>query len=249
MNSLTPRFPKQWAISAALVAALILNDPSVPAEPLVFSAPPPTQAPQPSPGSHDDRPIVAIYEFRSGVPEVGARATTDLFVTALVHSSQFHVVERARINEGVIKEKQLGAQGLANGDVAQAPLHGARYLFEGAVTEASASEDQRSSGVNIGGMEIGGGSNHDVIAIDVRVLDAASGEILDVVTVRRDIHATNSKVAGVGNLVAAVMSQRGQTLPIVPDMHVEQQHKESLDSALRSAIEEAVHVLAGKFGH
>jgi hypothetical protein len=46
-----------------------------------------------------------------------------------------------------------------------------------------------------------------------------------------------------------VMSQRGQTLPIVPDMHVEQQHKESLDSALRSAIEEAVHVLAGKFGH
>lgn len=198
----------------------------------------------------EDRPVVAIYEFRSGVNEVGARATTDLFITALVRSGQFRVVERSRLDEGVIKEKQLGAQNLATGDVAQTQLAGARYLFEGAVTEANASENQRASGVSIGGMEIGGGSNKDVIAIDVRVLDAATGEILDVVTVRRDINTTSSKVAGVGNLLAAVAGQRGRMPAIAPpDIHVEQQHKDSLDLALRSAIEEAVHTIAGKFAH
>lgn len=199
----------------------------------------------------EDRPIVAIYEFRSGVTEVGARATTDLFITALVQSGQFRVVERSRLNEGVIKEKQLGAQNLATGDIAQTQLAGARYLFEGAVSEANASENQRSSGVSIGGMEIGGGSNKDVIAIDVRVLDAATGEILDVVTVRRDVNTKSSKVSGVGSLVGAVLAQRGGGLPAIapPDFHVEQQHKDSLDLALRSAIEEAVHTIAGKFAH
>jgi curli biogenesis system outer membrane secretion channel CsgG len=198
----------------------------------------------------DERPVVAIYEFRSGVTEVGARATTDLFITALVHTGQFRVVERSRLNEGVIKEKQLGTQNLATSDIAQTQLAGARYLFEGAVTEANASQNQRSSGVSIGGMEVGGGSNRDVIAIDVRVLDAASGEILDVVTVRRDINTKSSKVAGVGNLLAAVAGQRGLMPAIAPpDIHVEQQQKDSLDLALRSAIEEAVQTIAGKFAH
>jgi len=230
---------------AALALALAANMAyAAPNEPQTVTAATPTAT------RREDRPVVAIYEFRSAVSEVGARATTDLFIAALFHTGQFRVVERSRLNEGVIKEKQLGGQNLATGDVAQTQLAGARYLFEGAVTEANASEDQRSQGISVGGMEVGGGSNRDVIAIDVRVLDAATGEILDVVTVRREITATSSKVAGVGNLLAAVAAQRGHVLAIAPpDVHVEQQHKGSLDVALRSAIEEAVHTLAGKFGH
>src|SRR5438094_194647 len=90
------------AALAALALAAVLAAPAdgAPAAPPNFNTTASMQTPQPLPGNHDERPVVAIYELRSGVPEVGARATTDLFVTALVHSSQFRVVERARINEG-----------------------------------------------------------------------------------------------------------------------------------------------------
>jgi curli biogenesis system outer membrane secretion channel CsgG len=193
------------------------------------------------------RPVVAIYEFRSGVSEIGARAATDMFVSALVRSGRFRVVERSRLNEGVVREKQLNANGLATGDVGGTQLQGARFLFERALSQANASEDQHASGVGIGGMEIGGGSNRDVLAIDVRVVDASNGEVLDVVTVTRKVDATSSSFSGVGNLLSAVAGARGYGVPVVPDVHVQQQHRESVDSAVRSAIEEAVARLGERF--
>src|SRR5213592_3637216 len=41
--------------------------------------------------AREARPTVAIYEFRSGVSEIAARAATDMFVTALVRSGRFRV--------------------------------------------------------------------------------------------------------------------------------------------------------------
>jgi hypothetical protein len=143
--------------------------------------------------------MVAIYEFRSGVSEIGARAATDMFITALMQTGRFRVMERARLNEGVVREKQLNASGASTGEIGGQQLHGVRYLFEGTLSEANASQDQRASGVNLGGMEIGGGRNRDAVAIDVRVVDASTGEIMDVVTVRRTVDATQSGISGVGN--------------------------------------------------
>lgn len=202
----------------------------------------------PTAATREARPMVTIYEFRSGVSEVGARAATDMFVTALVRTGLFRVVERNRLNEGVVREKQLNANGLASGDTGTTQLHGARYIFEGTISEANAGQEQRSSGVNIGGMEVGGGSNRDVIGIDVRVVDAASGEVLDVVTVHRAIDAHSSNVSGVGSLLGSVMAASGRALPIVPDVHTQQQTRQSVDGAVRSAIEEAVATLGARFG-
>lgn len=198
--------------------------------------------------ARESRPVATIYEFRSGVSEIGARAATDMFVTALVRAGLFRVVERNRLNEGVVREKQLNANGLASGDSGSTQLHGARYIFEGTISEANAGQEQRSGGVNIGGMEVGGGSNRDVIAIDVRVLDAGTGEVLDVVTVRRAVDAHSSNVSGVGSLIGSVMAASGRSLPIVPDVHSQQQTRQSVDGAVRSAIEEAVATLGARFG-
>ena len=67
----------------------------------------------------DQRVPVTIYEFHSGVQSVSVTAATDIFTTALVKSSQFRVVERQRLSQGVILEKQLNAAGQATGDTAQ----------------------------------------------------------------------------------------------------------------------------------
>ena len=189
---------------------------------------------------------VSIYEFRSSVGEISPRGSTDMFKTALVQSGQFRVVERARLNEGVVREKQLNASGLSSGKSASEVLTAAKYIFEGAITEANASETQRSGVIRVAGAEFGGSSNRDVLAIDVRVVDVATGDIVNVVTVRKSIGSDSTSVSGIGNLVGTVLSKKGKSSPFVPDVQLQQQRKEGVDVALRAAIDQAVMELAGQ---
>ncbi len=55
--------------------------------------------------SSDARVAVAIYEFTSNLPEISPRGATEQFKTALVQSGQFRVVERARLDRGVVRSK------------------------------------------------------------------------------------------------------------------------------------------------
>ena len=61
------------------------------------------------------RKVVTIYEFRSSVPEVNGAAATDMFTTALIKSGYFAVAERQRLDQGVMREKQLQGSGAATG--------------------------------------------------------------------------------------------------------------------------------------
>ena len=191
-----------------------------------------------------ERVTVTIYEFRSTLANVSARAATDMFKTALVQSGQFRVVERSRLNEGVAREKQLQQAGLANGKAGQTTLRGARYVFEGTVSEAASGELQRSGAVSVAGAQVSAGSSRDSLAIDVRIVDANSGEIVDAVAVRRVIENDEHGVSGIGNLLSTLNAQRGKYSPAVPDVQWQQRRTASVDAALRSAIEEAVARLA-----
>jgi len=189
----------------------------------------------------DQRVPVTIYEFHSGVQTVSVTAATDIFTTALVKSSQFRVVERQRLNQGVVYEKQLNAAGQTTGNLAQKQLRGARYIFEGTVSEANASEDQHQGGIAVGGMNLGGGTNKDVIAVDVRILDGETGDILDSVTVRRTLKGSTSSVSGAGALLSTIGSLHGRTAsPLIPDVNYQGAHQESVDKALRACIEASV---------
>lgn len=190
---------------------------------------------------------VAIFEFRSSVTEIQARGATDMFINALVHAGPFKVVERSQMNQGLLIEKQAGSQGLSSGNAANTKLRGAEYLFEGTISEANSSETQRTGSVAVAGMSVGGGKNKDVIAIDVRVVDAGTGDILDTVTVRKSVKSDSASVSGIGNLVSTLMAQRGVSSPYTPDVNVAQQRKESLDGTLRACIDEAVAELAARF--
>ena len=190
---------------------------------------------------------VSIFDFRSSVTEIQARGATDMFINALVHAGPFKVVERSQINQGLLYEKQAGSQGLTTGNAAATKLRGVQYLFEGTISEANASETQRSGGVAVAGMSLGGGKNKDVIAIDVRIVDAGTGDILDTVTVRKAIKSDSASVSGIGNLMNTLMAQRGVSSPYTPDVNVAQQRKESLDGTLRACINEAVAELAARF--
>src|SRR5688572_7206484 len=213
-------------LSAAVAVAACAEMPRSP-EPQVDSAGS-TQALKKLPRKAGERIAVSIYEFRSAVTEIPGRGATDMFKTALVQSGQFRVVERARLEQGVVKEKQLNAQGLSKGTSAQAPLREAQYIFEGAITEANPNQTQRGGAIAVAGAEIGGGSNKDVIGIDVRIVDVATGDLVDVVTVRKAIASDSVGMSGIGSLIATVRSAAGKAVsPFTPDVRVEQKRRES----------------------
>lgn len=233
------------ALTAALAACSGTMDPFV--QPAQADASAGAQKLKKLPRRPGERVAVTIYEFRSALPNVSGRAATDMFKTALVQSGQFRVVERSRLNEGVVREKQLQQGGWASGKAAQTQLRGAQYVFEGTLSEANQGEVQRSGGVGVAGMQVGGGSNEDSIAIDVRIVEAASGDIVDAITVRKSIKADEASVSGVGNLLNTILAQRGRASPYTPDLQAQQRRTEGVDAALRAAIEEAVLQLARRF--
>jgi curli biogenesis system outer membrane secretion channel CsgG len=164
-----------------------------------------------------------------------------MFTTALIKSGQFRVVERQRLQQDIVSEKQLNAAGQTTGDTAKVQLRGVQYIFEGIVSEANASEDTHQASVNIGGLQLGHGVNKDSIAIDVRVVDANTGDILDSIDVSKVLNDTSSGIGGTAALVGAVAAMRGrQVSPFVPDVNVQNSHKESVNQALRACLEAAV---------
>lgn len=244
MNTLAISTLRCTALAAAAFLTACAATPTAEAPRVDSSAS--TQALKHLPRKTGDLVPVSIYEFRSSVGEIAARGSTDMFKTALVQSGQFRVVERARLNEGVVREKQLNASGLSSGTTASEVLTGAKYIFEGSITEANASETQRSGAIRIAGAEFGGSTNKDILGIDVRVVDVASGEIVNVVTVRKSIASDSTSVSGIGNLIGAVLSMKGKSSTFAPDFQMQQQRKESLDTALRAAIDQAVIELASR---
>jgi curli biogenesis system outer membrane secretion channel CsgG len=187
---------------------------------------------------------VAIYEFRSAVPEVRVGAAQEMFVTALIKSGAFAVAERQRLNEGVMKERQLNAAGVTSGSAATGQIAGARYIFEVVVSEANVGGKSSASNLNLGGMTMSGGSTQDSIGMDVRIVDAQSGLVVDAVNVTKAIESSTSSVSGVGNLLQSLGAMRGKTLPISVDGDTRSSRKEGVDRALRSCIEVAVAELA-----
>ncbi len=199
--------------------------------------------------SAEGRVAVAIYEVSSAVPELQPRGATEMFKTALVKSGQFRVVERAKLNRAVTVEKQMNAAGQTSGSVAQAQLRGAEYLFQVEITEINAGAATRSTGFNIGGLQIGSAGNRDQIGLDVSIISAANGDVIDAVNVRKDIGGGATSVTGIGALASTVLAQKGKVAsPYTPEINHQSTRKGSLDAALREALEEAVHLLAGRFG-
>jgi curli biogenesis system outer membrane secretion channel CsgG len=235
------------AMLAALAAACLLCAISVFAgddDPVVQSSKQSQALSSLPPKPLEQRIPVTIYEFHGGLQGVSVAAATDIFTTALVDSHQFRVVERNRLNQGVVYEKQLNGAGQASGDAAQHQLRGARYIFEGTVSEANPGADQHQGGINIGGLSVGGGKNKDTIAIDVRILDANTGDVLDSVSVSKVLNDSAVEVGGTAALAGTLASITGHTAsPLTPDVNYQSSHKESVDKALRACIETSVLAL------
>ncbi|HRD72328.1 MAG: CsgG/HfaB family protein [Lysobacteraceae bacterium] len=130
-----------------------------------------------------ERVTVAVAEFKN---ESGAGwwrggvgwELSGMLSNELVATRAFNVVERSKL-ESVLSEQDLAASGrVRSGSGARiGQLTGADYLVMGTVTAYEEDVQSTGGGLSFRGISVGGKSEKAYLAVDIRVVNATTGEI------------------------------------------------------------------------
>jgi curli biogenesis system outer membrane secretion channel CsgG len=181
----------------------------------------------PSANAQGKKIRVAVVDFQNNSTwtwwgDKLGEAANDEFVTQLVQSGEFSVIERQKL-QAILSEQGLGASGAVTASTAPkiGKLLGVQLIFTGSITAFSI----KTTSGGFGG--IGGSFTKAESKLDVRMIDTTTGEILLVAT-----GSGNKKMGGVG----------------IKGFDFEQHYDQGVaQEALRPAIEEVTQqVLAQK---
>src|SRR4030095_4449534 len=150
----------------------------------------------------------------------GAEAAQDVFVTELVKSGKFRVVEREQL-EALMQEKNL----TLSGDVDPATavrvgkLLGVNYLLTGAVTEYGVT-DKSAHGSGIGRLPgFAAGQRSFVAALNARVIDTSPGEMVWADEASQEESSVKVSVGGFGGGVDDERMFDKVMKPCIPQPH------------------------------
>lgn len=145
-----------------------------------------------------EKPRIAVLEFSNKADNQwwgsgGAAAAQDIFVTELVKGGKFRVIDREQLS-AILREKNLSLSGDVDASTAvkAGKLLGVKYLLVGAVTEYG---NTRAGG---GARGIYVGKNTFVAAMNARIIDVQTGEIIWADEGRGEEATTKVSVFGAG---------------------------------------------------
>ena len=123
------------------------------------------------------------------------RDLQDMLAAELVSLGSFQVLERKEL-EAVMSEQDLGASGRINPKTAAkiGKLKGARYLVAGTVSAFEEGTSGQGGGVSVFGLSVGGSKAKAYMAVDLKVIDTDTGEIVDARTVEATSESKSQSV-------------------------------------------------------
>ena len=129
------------------------------------------------------KPVIAVAEFKNETSAGWWRGgvgweLSGMLSNELASGGDFKVVERAKL-ESVLSEQDLAASGRVRGGTGAkiGKLTGADYLVMGTVTSYEENTASTGGGIMIKGIALGGKKSEAYLAIDIRVVNATTGEI------------------------------------------------------------------------
>ena len=139
---------------------------------------------------------VAVMDFDNKTPHGGwqvGQGASDMLATELVKLGKYSVLERDKLAT-LLKEQDLGASGRIDPQTAAqiGKVLGVAYIVTGSVTEYG----QSTSGGGGGGVHVGKKGYH--AAVDVRIVNAVTGEIVFADTAEHSDTSMNIRVFGIG---------------------------------------------------
>ena len=151
-----------------------------------------------------DKPRIAVIEFKNKADNQywwsgGGEAMQDVFVTELVKSGKFRVVEREQL-AALMEEKHLTLSGDLDPATAVrvGKILGVNYLLTGSVTEYGVT-DKGAHGRGIGRLPgFSAGKRNFVAAVNARLIDTSTGEIVWADEARGEESSVKVSVGGFG---------------------------------------------------
>jgi curli biogenesis system outer membrane secretion channel CsgG len=134
----------------------------------------------------DFKPSVAVFNISDKTGQrqetggaVVTQGATDMLITALMRSRQFKVVDRTNLQDFMNEQNLKANDRLADGEGPElGEMTGADYVIDGAITEYQVNKSTGGIGVKIAGV---GGSKEKAVAstaIDIRVIDTTTSEVV-----------------------------------------------------------------------
>ena len=132
---------------------------------------------------------IGVGQITSSIGGANPQNFQTMLETQLLNVNKFRMIERSRLEE-ILKEKGLGAAGITNGDKSISGVTGVDYLIYGTITKLG----NQGQGIAFGGFATG--SNKVQMAVDLRVVDAHTGEIKYANTVEEQASGGSSLAVG-----------------------------------------------------
>lgn len=157
----------------------------------------------------------------------------DMLTTAMFNTNRYIVLEREQLG-AVMKEQDLGASGRIKKGT-EAPvgeIYGADLIITAAVTEFEGAAKGAGGATKVLGVAVGGGLKKAHVAIDIRIIDAKTSQIVAATNVQGS--ASSFGLGGATRL--------GGTLPVALGGF----SKTPTEKAIRVCIEEAVRYVVSK---
>jgi len=175
---------------------------------------------------------IAVVDFQVKAPgaedKIGS-SMAEMLITALQNTGKYIVLEReSQAFKEMLREQDLGKEGRISPETAAkfGKILGAQVLIKGVVTEFCQFETIKGIGLFIKGVTLGGGGVITAhVAVDIRMFDASTGEIIE-------SHRTEQKVSTV--VVTGGVKMGNVTIGGLDF------HKTPLGKATRKAIEDMV---------
>jgi curli biogenesis system outer membrane secretion channel CsgG len=137
-------------------------------------------------------------------------AMTEQLTTALINTGRFVVLERKALQE-VMREQDLGASGRVSAETA-APIGritGAEWMIKAAITEYESKKQTTGGLLGIRGLGgILGAKAEAFLKLDVRIIDSATGQVLDSVAAEgRAKRSGAGGVVGIGSIAVGMFKE------------------------------------------
>lgn len=139
--------------------------------------------------SYAAKPSMAILDFRNTTSAYWwnldvARELSGMLNNELASGNHFTLVERRKL-ASILREQDLVESGRISGDRAakMGKMTGAQYLVTATVSAFENNIQKAGGGISFKGISLGGKKKKAYIAVDLRVIDSTSGEVVQTRTV------------------------------------------------------------------
>lgn len=136
----------------------------------------------------------------------------DMLASELSSTKSFQVLERKEI-DAVLGEQDLGASGRVDKSTRakMGKLKGAKYLVAATVSAYEEDTSGTGGGIGIGGFSIGGKKEKAYMAVDLKVIDTTTGEIVEARTVEASSSSGGLSLSGGVGILSGSLSKYEKT--------------------------------------